>query len=461
MEKGAYCIYGTALALSNFRYNMSHTTLFQQISCGKEFHMQCCLPPIHIVPEGSFYCFDCSPKGSTAQLEEYFQEHEDSKYDFEMESTTTTTASFVDTLHQEDLEEEHRLQQREPEEEPPTSLPKDQNIPVSELDWIHRNDPESLIGQPIRLYCTHGNQYHNGRILDVQNGENDNNAGDTQCKVRFPAGKDYRKTPLTTWLHLEEHCLAVATRILWGHFGTYAVAAGKAKSPKSKTQSDGSKWIRARLWSRTARELIPVMHLLSKQQIRFRNNITSSTKHHRRDEQDAPPDWGLVETFGTDIYELLPLASKTRKKPPPPPTNTNSNTPSSKELEDRETQVQSALALAELKEQERIREWRKLPLLNPVHKAALRCQDEYALGTLEFRPPTKQYIRPSPLIPQGLDRAYLLARVSQRLGIPPTKDFGATLACELVDSVPDAVQALTRQDQKRWMTVYDKEQESD
>jgi hypothetical protein len=215
------------------------------------------------------------------------------------------------------------------------------------------------------------------------------------------------------------------------------------------------------------------MHLLTKHQIRFRNNnnnnnnnnnsnTSSSTKHHRRDQQDAPPDWGLVETFGTDTYELLPLTSKTRKKPPPPPpTNANSNTPSSKEVENRETQVQRALALAELQEQERIRKWRKLPLLNPVHKAALQCQDEYALGTLEFRPPTKQYIRPSPLIPQGLDRAYLLARVSQRLGISPTKDFGATLACELVDSVPDAVQALTRQDQKRWMTVHGKNQESD
>jgi hypothetical protein len=266
---------------------------------------------------------------------------------------------------------------------------------------------------------------------------------------------------LTIWIHLEEHCLAVATRILWGHFGTYGVTAGKTKSPKSKQQSsDGSKWIRAKLWSRTARELIPVMQLLnSKQgQIRFRNS-TSSTKHHRRDQQDTPPDWGLVETFGTDTYELLPLASKTRKKPPPQPTKTwNIN---DAHEEDRETQIQSALALAELKEQERIRKWRKLPLLNPVHKAALQCQDEYALGTLEFRPPTKQYIRPSPLIPQGLDRAYLLARVSQRLGIPPTKDFGATLACELVDSVPDAVQALTRQDQKRWMTVHDKNQESD
>jgi hypothetical protein len=332
------------------------------------------------------------------------------------------------------------------------------------LDWIHRNDPESLIGQPIRLYCTHGNQYHNGRILDVVgNGKNDKNAGgDTECKVRFPAGKDYRKTPLTIWIHLEEHCLAVATRIMWGHFGTDGVTAGKTRSPKSKQQSDGSKWIRARLWSRTARELIPVMQLLnSKQgQIRFRNNNnTSSTKHHRRDQQDAPPDWGLVETFGTDTYELLPLASKTRKKPPAP-TNTKINTPN-KEVEDRETQVQRALALAELKEQERIRKWRKLPLLNPVHKAALQCQDEYALGTLEFRPLTKQYFRPSPLIPQGLDRAYLLARVSQRLGLPPTKDFGATLACELVDSVPDAVQALTRQDQKRWMTVHYKNEESD
>ena len=41
-------------------------------NCGKEFHMKCNAPPLYVIPEGNFFCFDCSKKGSTAQLGEFF-----------------------------------------------------------------------------------------------------------------------------------------------------------------------------------------------------------------------------------------------------------------------------------------------------------------------------------------------------------------------------------------------------
>lgn len=41
-------------------------------NCGKEYHMKCNAPPLYVIPEGNFFCFDCSKKGSTVQLGEFF-----------------------------------------------------------------------------------------------------------------------------------------------------------------------------------------------------------------------------------------------------------------------------------------------------------------------------------------------------------------------------------------------------
>lgn len=43
--------------------------------CGREYHLQCCLPPLSLeeIPEGSYLCIDCDPDGASSQLETYFE----------------------------------------------------------------------------------------------------------------------------------------------------------------------------------------------------------------------------------------------------------------------------------------------------------------------------------------------------------------------------------------------------
>jgi hypothetical protein len=426
---------------------------FLSCSCGQEFHLKCCTPPIQVVPEGAFYCFDCSPKGSTEQLEDYLLEHERWKDDHPDDI-------WVDVLLRDDIRDEP---QHHPPDDSNNNTEQDEDddeednatelFPRSELHWIHREHPERLIGNPLRLYCPHGNHYHNGRILEVRPGNRNTDhlvrngrvlevrqgGRDTECLVRFPAGKDYRKTSLTTWIRLEEHCLAVATQILWGVFGSKERKKSNVK--KSSSSSSPAKWMRAKLWSRTARELVPVLQLLNPKegQLYYRN-----PNDDVNDEEPTQPKWGLVETFGTDTYELLNLPLETRDSRPQPPKK---NALLLQE-DEREADIRMALAQAELEEQARIRNWKEYPMLNPVHPAAIRCQDEYALGPLEFRRRERQYVRPSPLISQGLDRAYILEQVSQRLGVPPSKDLASSLACELTNLVPSTIGEINRYQQR-------------
>jgi hypothetical protein len=403
------------------------------------------------VPEGAFYCFDCSPKGSTEQLEAYLLEHERWKDDHPDDI-------WVDALLRDDIRDE-------PQHHPPNNDSNNNSndtteqdddddhdeednttvlFPRSELDWIHRQHPERLIGNPLRLYCPHGNHYHNGRILEVRPG-----VRDTECLVRFPAGKDYRKTSLTTWIRLEEHCLAVATQILWGVFGSKE-RKNKSHVKKSSSSSSPAKWMRAKLWSRTARELVPVMQLLNPKegQLYYRNPKDvgdENDKDEEEEEEPDPPKWGLVESFGTDTYELLNLPLETRDSRPQPPKKHAVLL----QQDEREADIRMALAQAELEEQARIRKWKEYyPLLNPVHPAAICCQDEYALGPLEFRRRERQYVRPSPLIAQGLDRAYILEQVAQRMGVPPSKDLASSLACELTNLVPSTIGEINRYQQR-------------
>lgn len=126
-----------------FLFNCSSIDFF---SCGKEYHMECCTPPLYEVPEGSFYCFDCSPKGSAAQLEEYLENHDTERHNYYMDRSVDSVC-FVDSLLFKDCWTEN------PSKE----------YPRSELDWIHQNDPESLIGKAVRIYSAKGNSYHNGK----------------------------------------------------------------------------------------------------------------------------------------------------------------------------------------------------------------------------------------------------------------------------------------------------------
>jgi hypothetical protein len=393
-------------------------------ACGREYHLKCCLPPLTQVPEGTFYCVDCSPTGTTNLLEQYLEEHYDRKQELD------NPQDYLNILLQEDVQEEEQLDTGSSRIRIPVCV----RTPVSELHQVHKN-PEQMIGHSLRLYCPLGNHYHNGRILDIRKEEN-GPENDTLCLVRFPAGPDHRKTSLTTWIHLEEHCVAVCTQLVWSHTGSKG--GGKRKS-KVRT------WTPTKLWSRTARELVPVATLLdeTQDQIQFHLGSGSSSRG------PVPPVWGLVETFGQDTYELLKLKTEIKERVEDEDMKNSSSNGTNVNVN--MDPLLLALARAEWHEMERVRRWKSLPLHNPVHPQAFQSRDEYGLGTLEYqdRPQpsnNRTGIELCPSIAQGLDRAYILQQLSSRFGVEASRDVAASLQCELIESVPDGIQALTRRD---------------
>ena len=107
-------------------------------------------------------------------------------------------------------------------------------------------------------------------------------------------------------------------------------------------------------------------------------------------------------------------------------------------------------ARAEWHELERVRQWKSLPLYNPVHPQAFQSRDEYGLGTLEYQdrpqPSSTTRIELCPSVAQGLDRAYILQQLSNKFGVESSRDVAASLQCELIESVPDGIQAITKRD---------------
>jgi hypothetical protein len=255
-------------------------------------------------------------------------------------------------------------------------------IPHSELDVFHQQVRRSrhaitmvstLVGKCLRLYCPRGNDYHHGRILSVLPSPDNL---DIECLVRFPAGRDHRKSTLTRWLRLEEHSLAVATQLAWGLFSGEGTATsrrnpistiinddeiargggGPKNSVSSMTSNNTStrpQWLRAQIWRRTSRELVNVMGLLQEElgQIRYRSvrydddddkngngyqwdveTVTTSIGLARTTEaQDVctiksmqdpllenhtpnlqDQEWVLAEILGRGSYQLLNLSTQTR-----------------------------------------------------------------------------------------------------------------------------------------------------
>jgi hypothetical protein len=181
-------------------------------------------------------------------------------------------------------------------------------LPRSELEVFHRNKPESynhaeesddplLVGCALRLFCPKTNHYHTGRILKLREPPDNRDPNeivrddydrnhDTECLVRFQAGRDHRKKSLTRWIRLEEHSLAVAyPYLVWGKFKSSELdqaAASRNSSPtkankeeesstkKRKSSSSPSpnkytsqnRWVPTKLWMRSSRELVMSMQLL-------------------------------------------------------------------------------------------------------------------------------------------------------------------------------------------------------
>jgi hypothetical protein len=412
--------------------------------CGSEYHMSCCLPQLTKVPEGSYFCFDCDPDGSTAQLKQYI---DGTAHD---RSLFKTSRDFVE-FHLKNAHNYHY-----PGERP--------RFPRSEFDRISQSlrdvafttqgkaksdlpedessvGPEFLVGKPVQLYCPEGNQYHHGRILDwrranhlepisVESLERSADAfhGSTeiaQCEffVSFPAGMDYRKTPYRQWMILEEHCLAVATSLVWGEMTRKRGILG---------------WMPAQVWLRTSLELIPAQHeLLEREgQIHFMDKPPPS-EHQRI--------WALTEFLGESQHALLSLReesvdfsnqifAKQRLEKASSPSKANAS------LSER-CEIAMSLARAELEEQQRARKWYSMPLENAAHNRALTIADESVLPSVTLDAPTDTVPKPCQLIPKGLDRMYIIEMLEKQGG-KMTKDTAASITCERVESITAAIQHL-------------------
>ena len=193
--------------------------------------------------------------------------------------------------------------------------------PRSELEFFHRNkDKDSLlVGCAFRLYCPKTNHYQTGRILQIReqppsSKTNQSNATnnsledydrnqDTECLVRFPAGRDYRKKSVTRWIRLEEHSLAVACpHLVWGKFASSELEASSSSPPDSKKTKKISslkeRWVPTKLWMRSSRELVMSMQLLNESlgQISYRN-----FRQHMSSSSSA----NTVNAVGTDVGTIL------------------------------------------------------------------------------------------------------------------------------------------------------------
>lgn len=433
--------------------------------------MQCCQPALLTVPEGDFYCFDCSTHGATSTLQAYLDDMETARDRVVPPSSTGVVDSqqqqltFVDQMIIQDALD-HKAEYLIPSSQDWSEEAKISHIlatvrpPCSELEALHDN-PSALIGKAILLHCPTSNDYHTGRILQARritresssadddddgNGSsskqpNDDEAIDSECLVRFPAGRDNRKTTLTCWMRLEEHSLALATEWVWGlQHQTRSSSAGTFPEPQG--------WMPCKLWLRSSRELIVSINMLDAKldQIRFRDwrrqNETPRMAVVKRPEK-RPHTWILAEFPERFSYKLLHVGKETRR------TSDLTSSSSEPPVKEHLLQAMKALERAEQEEQDRVRAWNEVPLVNTLHEKAISCQDEFSIPPLSMTTHElkKTAIQPSPLIQTGLDRLYILDRVaplwekeSRRAGLEikdgeyRTKDVALSLSCTLMEA---------------------------
>jgi hypothetical protein len=221
--------------------------------------------------------------------------------------------------------------------------------------------------------------------------------------------------------------LAVGTSLIWGSFE-------KATVP-------------AILWLRTARELVPVQHLLEENlgQILYEDSHvslggSSSSSPHSPSSQTLTTtskeaiilQWkrhtgvAMARSYGEEKYQLLNLESESVDLFNPDAQRVYGST-------QERMKVLVALVMAEWHEQEAVREWHQMKLGNPLGPKVLTSHDEYALGSLVPKnhpdmPPA--HAAPCALIPRGLDRLKI-AKILEQQGVTVTKDLAAGLTANI------------------------------
>jgi hypothetical protein len=219
--------------------------------------------------------------------------------------------------------------------------------------------------------------------------------------------------------------LAVGTSLIWGSFEKHTVPAI--------------------LWLRTARELVPVQHLLeenlgqilyedshvslggsSSSQSSSSQTLTTTSKEAMILQWKRHTGVAMARSYGEEKYQLLNLESESVDLFNPDAQRVYGST-------QERMKVLVALVMAEWHEQEAVREWHQMKVGNPVGLKVLTSQDEYALGNLVPKnhpdmPPA--HAAPCALVPQGLDRLKI-AKILERQGVTVTKDLASGLTANI------------------------------
>jgi CXXC zinc finger domain len=418
--------------------------------CGREYHLGCCIPSLSDVPDVErWLCVDCSPDNMTASLTKYLENFDETRASFyfnllqqrrggglvfsdkrknlvnkkgALSATAGTVPSYVLHLVQKDVTE--------------SDLPRNCDVPVSELERFCRTnylalldmselarklsssneglkstDPvpsfyeplhaDQFLGKPIRIYDALSNRYQTGRIVDYRDATTPDAVcrkrkrsktetlpsettdllyQDTEFLIRFAAGKDGRKSSYYHWIVLEEHSLAVGMTLVW-----------------AKMQPRAKRWEPAIAWYRTARELVPVQHLLDgeKGEIYFQSLSSMDLLYSQKDLATrsrgrhftnkpskkvkrkaislmrtfgSPEEYGLVDAKQSAVDLMNDNATAAHRTP--------------------DIILSYEIALAEVREQNRVRDWwhsierNRNPIGGKMAYAGVSSQDYYRLPSL-------------------------------------------------------------------------------
>jgi hypothetical protein len=391
------------------------------------------MPPLEEVPSGTYFCLDCSPKGTTVCLEEYFDNHHDERANYESSlhfvqqrlqdiqdesgDIPQSEISRATKLHRDAISFKSRFVQ--------TKSPSGQSAANKSTSKSNKRidpiKPDFFMGKCVRIYCPTDNQYHSGRIIDWRKATHsdqfwESEVADIEYLVRFPAGKDFRKTPYQQWIVLEEHALAVGATLIWG----------------MNVQRKGVMGFNpGQVWLRTSLELLPIQSYLAKNLWQMYSMGDVVKLEHK--------SWALASFYGEDSHELLELKDESVDYFSVAFGEARHQRHLISNDLDPRVEIFMGLVQVEWEEQERVRAWKNMKLDNSCHPKALTLRDEASL-----KPPCLQRERDSRLCPSiqiDFDRTYLLGCMTQE----PTRDMAASLVCELVAPSPQIMQQFQEQ----------------
>jgi hypothetical protein len=414
------------------------------IQCGREYHIACCIPPLVSVPDDNgedepWYCYDCSPDGTTSLLQQYLNNNDKEMVDYYSNNNLNgkNNIAFIDYRIRQELDiktrthGKHKIIYPYPESELVIGA-MIHSLALCDGNKLARTrggnerreslTPDEYVGKPIRLHDRTHDMYHTGRIVAYRNAVSVLSLGEDQplptvakdsttptaslptCTnieflVRFPAGKDNRKSTCHHWIRLEEHSLSIGTTLVW------------ARIPSSQ-------WKPSILWLRTSLALIPTLNFTDRSKVESIID-TSKTKHKV---------CALVRTFGDEIYASINIRDQCVDLADTDATELHL-------YSHPDNVLLFSIARTELAEQSRVREWFQLKQVDPMGPAVLSSRDYWTLRALyPTQERNKITLDNDLLLPNarhGLDRSKLVRMLNQR-GHSMSKDVAASISCSNV-----------------------------